>query len=266
MALYLNTLLKENSSYSVVSSAVYSIKWAHALLGHQDPTDNTFVHNLLEGAKRTARQPVCKKEPITSDMLVALCNHYRLTEDLLVVRDLTMCLLCFAGFLRFNELSNILCSDVKIFSDYFSLLIRKSKTDQYRYGNEVVISRGKTSACPLNMLQKYIALGGIDLTKEEFLFKQVCRSGSTCKLIYKNRPLSYTGAREAILKRLRLVADVEKLGLHSFRAGGASVAANHDISDRCLKRHGRWKCDSSKDGYVADSIEKRLKVTQNLGI
>jgi hypothetical protein len=48
-----------------------------------------------------------------------------------------MILLSFAGFLRFDEVSSLLCSDVKIECEYLFLFIRKSKTDQYRNGNEV---------------------------------------------------------------------------------------------------------------------------------
>jgi hypothetical protein len=40
--------------------------------------------------------------------------------------------------------------------------------------------------------------------------------------------------------------------------------ANSDINDRVWKRHGRWKSDSSKDGYVVDSVDKRLQVSTSL--
>ena len=68
----------------------------------------------------------------------------------------------------------------------------------------------------------------------------------------KNKKLSYTAARESIVSRL-------KLGLHSMRSGGATAAANSDINDRVWKRHGRWKSDSSKDGYVVNSVDKGCK-------
>ena len=54
------------------------------------------------------------------------------------------------------------------------------------------------------------------------------------------------------------------ISLHSFRAGGATGAANAQISDRCWKRHGRWRSESAKDGYVEDSIDARLLVTKSL--
>jgi site-specific recombinase XerC len=47
-------------------------------------------------------------------MLLELCNMHLGNNDLLVVRDLTMILLSFAGLLRFDEVSSLLCSDVKI--------------------------------------------------------------------------------------------------------------------------------------------------------
>jgi hypothetical protein len=55
-------------------------------------------------------------------------------------------------------------------------------------------------------------------------------------------------------------------GLHSLRAGGASTAASADIADQMFKKHGRWKSDKAKDGYVKENLESRMSVTKNLGI
>ena len=99
-----------------------------------------------------------------------------------------------------------------------------------------------------------------------FLFRPIYRSKHKCALINVNKPISFTTARECIIKKLKLVAPNLNLGLHSLRSGGASAAANAHVDDRCWKRHGRWKSESSKDGYVADSVENRLKVSKHLGI
>ena len=40
----------------------------------------------------------------------------------------------------------------------------------------------------------------------------------------------------------------------------------HGVEDRLLKRHGRWKSESAKDGYVKDSLDCHLKVSKGLGI
>jgi len=51
-----------------------------------------------------------------------------------------------------------------------------------------------------------------------------------------------------------------------FIAGGASAAANAQISDILFKRHGRWKSDEAKDGYIKDNIQSLLSVSLSLGI
>ena len=55
-------------------------------------------------------------------------------------------------------------------------------------------------------------------------------------------------------------------GLHSLRTGGASAAANAGVSDRLFKRHGRWKTDQAKDGYIKDKLDSLLSVSRSLHI
>lgn len=266
VALYLTYLLDKGSSSSVVQSAVYGIKWAHSVQGLQDPTDNSFVLNLVESSKRQPSKPKMKKDHVSSDAIIDLCTIYKDSNDLAVVRDLAMITLCFSGFLRYNEVSSIRCKDVIFKDHYFTVNILKSKTDQYRFGNEIVISKGQTHACPYFVLEKYFLLADINAVSEDFLFRPIFRSKKRCSLIHKNKPLSYTRARECIVSRLKEVCSGMNIGLHSLRAGGATVAANSDVNERCWKRHGRWKTDSAKDGYVADSIYHRLEVTKKLGL
>ena len=55
--------------------------------------------------------------------------------------------------------------------DFLILNIIKSKTDQYRQGNEVLISKGVSVACPYNMYLRYIKLAGFEYGSDKFLFK-----------------------------------------------------------------------------------------------
>lgn len=103
---------------------------------------------------------------------------------------------------------------------------------------------------------------------DNFLFRPIFRSKQVRSLIYKNKRLSYTRARECIVSRLKSICPDLNIGLHSLRAGGATAAANinSDVNEHCWKRHGRWKSDTAKDGYVADSLDHRLQVTKKLGL
>ena len=79
--------------------------------------------------------------------------------------------------------------------------------------------------------------------------------------------LSYTTAREILLSALETLGLNKKyFGLHSLRSGGATAAAAAKVDDKFFKKHGRWKTDKAKDGYVKENILERLSVTQNIGL
>ena len=44
------------------------------------------------------------------------------------------------------------------------------------------------------------------------------------------------------------------------------AAASSGVPDQLYKRHGRWKFENTKDGYVGDPINSRLSVSKNLGL
>ena len=73
-------------------------------------------------------------------------------------------------------------------------------------------------------------------------------------------------SKECLVGKLKAVNPCLNLGLHSLRAGGATTAARAGVNDRCLKRHGRWRCDISKDGYIDDSIDSRLQISKTLNL
>lgn len=97
------------------------------------------VKSLLESSKRNIRKPVCKKDVISPEK--SLFKKHGDSKDLSVVRDLAMIIVCFCGFLRYDDVSNIKYKDVTINIDYVRIFISKSKSDQYRDGNEVLLSK-----------------------------------------------------------------------------------------------------------------------------
>lgn len=90
-------------SFHVISAAFYGIKWVHVINNLPDPTSNSWVKSLLEAGKRISSKPVKKKDIINTEMLRRLCDIYSNTDDILDIRDLTMIVLGFAGFLRFSK-------------------------------------------------------------------------------------------------------------------------------------------------------------------
>ena len=82
----------------------------------------------------------------------------------------------------------------------------------------------------------------------------------------KEGGLTYSRMRELLKEKLQELGFLStEFSLH-LRAGGASTAAGAGVPDRIFKRHGRWKTENAKDGYVEDALEKRLSVSRSLGL
>lgn len=220
----------------------------------------------MEGLRRVLSKSIQKKEPITADMLKAMVQDATDHSILSNVRLTTACLLAFAGFLQFNKLVNIRPCDLSSSDDMLKLFLPRSKTDQLRKGNEVITARTKTQTCPVSMLERYMEMGNIPKESQRFLFRHIIKTKGGEQL-KDGGVLSYSTLRDLFKAKVKQLGyPAEQFGLHSLQAGGASAAANADVPDRLFKRHGRWKSEKTKDGYVDDSVEKRLSVTKSLGL
>ena len=148
------------------------------------------------------------------------------------------------------------------------IFIERSKTDVYRDGAWVVIAQTHKSTCPVELCRRYFSLAGFQADCEDYIFRAMAFFSSEGIHKFRNSAqLSYTRAREIVLSAFQSIGlRKEDYGLHSFRAGGASAAANSQVSDRLFKRHGRWKSEKAKDGYIKDNIESLLSVSKSLGI
>ena len=233
VALYMTELRSKGCSYGAISSTVFSIKWVHSIKHLVDPTDNCYVKNLLDSAKRNFSRPVLKKESVGQELYYELCQKYCHSKDILIIKDLCIILLGFSAFLRYDEIKSLRCKDLVFYDDYFLLKIHKSTADQYRQGHEIVVAKGSTVACPYAMLLHYLELTEQTTEMDVFLFRPCFRSKATCKLISKNKPPSYTLARETVLMRFKEISPDTNSGLHSLRSGGDTLAANSGVLDRC---------------------------------
>ena len=86
-------------------------------------------------------------------MLAAIVDD---AESLADWRLAATCVISYAAFLRFDELVHIRAVDVKFNDEFMSVSIPKSKTDQLRKGDQVVVASTGSKLCPVSILQKYI--------------------------------------------------------------------------------------------------------------
>ena len=266
LVLYMQHLSESTESKAAVEEAVHALSWLHGVAGLQPLGGSPLVKATLEGLRRILAKPKVRKEPVTADMLKAMVEAAGPAPSLTEVRLLAVCLVAFAGFMRCDELVKLKCEDITFNTESMVVRIVSSKTDQYREGSSLVIARTGEPTCPVGMMEKYFRMGELGKTPKECVFRgiTVTKEGERLR---KAGGLSYTRLRELLLSKIsQLGFDPKLFGLHSLRAGGATAAANAGVPDRLFKRHGRWKSESAKDGYIKDSMEKRLKVSQQLGI
>ncbi|XP_063436370.1 uncharacterized protein LOC134717808 [Mytilus trossulus] len=269
VCLYIGSLIQQGVGVSVLESNFYSIKWYHDINFKYNPCSDKLLSNILEGGRRILSKPINKKEPITTDILKLIVSRYGSEHDLSNLRVCLLCLLGFSGFLRYSELAKIKRNNIVFYDSHVEITIDKSKTDIYRRGNTVIIARTGNETCPVKWLKIYLKLAGLESDSDYFIFRSLSflKSQGVYKLSKNNTSLSYTRAREILLKALEDIGlDKSKFGLHSLRSGGATSAANNGVSDRLLKAHGRWSSDQSKDGYIKDNLHRQLVVSLNLGI
>ena len=266
LALYLQHVSEVTQSKAAVEEAVNAANWMHELAGIPIVGAAPIVSVTLNGLRSMLAKPGAKKAPVTPEMLARLCESVGASAPLTDVRTAAMCLLAFAAFLRFDELVKLRACDVVFEKEQMIVKITSSKTDQYRDGATVPVARSGLSTCPVAMLERYCALAQASPSDERYLFRGIVRTKKEERL-RESGSISYTRVREIILKKFeQLGIDMQQLGLHSFRAGGATAAANAGMPDRLFKRHGPWKSESAKDGYIQDSAAERLRVSQSLRI
>lgn len=170
VSLYLIHVSESSKSSSKINEIVYSVSWEYILASLADPCKADLVNFVHEGSHRKEGNLVTKKEPVTPEIFSKIVHNYgNENYDLKNVRVATICLLCYSGFQRFSELANLRSSDIIFFSSHVTLFLLKSKTDIYREGRNVVIARTGSVTCPVNMLERYLKLAGIQKTSREFI-------------------------------------------------------------------------------------------------
>ena len=171
------------------------------------------------------------------------------------------------GFLRFSEVVKLRRCDIIINKTFLSIFIEKSKTDVYREGSWVYLTKLDTALCPIELISQYFKKGNIRDNCQKYIFRGIITTKSYSKLRSCDKHISYTCVRENVIEGLKNIgAQTKSFAVHSLRVGGATAAANVGVSDRLFKKHGRWKSEKVKDGYIHESIEAKLIITKNLSL
>ena len=267
IALYLSHLAKSANSFAVINTAACAITWSHNLSGLDSPSKHILIIETLRGLKRQLARPIRPKEPFEKEHIIKFVNIMK-KESLSDVRNTAIIVLAFFALLRFDEISNILIKHVTFKNSHIEIKIPKSKADQLRQGDAVVVAKLHAECCPVKILAYYMEIANLSekTEKENYLFRRCITRKGKLILTEKKLPMTYSNVRDIVkIKAVEIGLNKSQYGTHSMRSGGATAAANSLIGDRMLQRHGRWACASSRDRYVKDSLSQRLSVSKTIG-
>ena len=125
----------KTSSPTNISHTRFWSYWFHSFvpINGPNPLDGARAKNVIESAKRAKGNPIVKKEPISTDVIKKIIDNFAAERaSLKDLRIAALCTLCFAGFFRFSELSNISCKHIVFLEDHIKIFVPHSKTDVYR--------------------------------------------------------------------------------------------------------------------------------------
>ena len=289
----LESYASTSKSPSMVQSMASAVSFFHRLHGFSNPATDPRVPLLLKGVRRLHGAAPKKAAPMTPAILHALIYHLigsdltiasHYDAPLLAWRTVAQALFSFASLARFNCMAKLSLSHLYFHPDHIIVTFPSSKTDQFGTGATLRISASTSAAsitCPVKFMGAYYHRLQWESSLSHGrpycgpLFPALCSrvvlrgaDSFTVSLPSQLKPCSYQGATLALRSHLAAVGveDSESYSLHSGRRGGATVASINGCDFLTLKRHGRWKSDTSPQGYVDEAACLTSSFVTHLGL
>ena len=238
LGLFMTNLHHQNYATSTIRTFVSAISYYHKILGHQDPGNSFLISKTFQGLKQLKPSQDIR-QPITLPLLHQIVDslEYIPLDPYNKLLYKTMFLVSFYGLCRVSEVTStpsnhtLLAEDVLVISVPAKIIIT-FRTFKHSITKQSVTIRPHhpTQYCPVMTIKNYLAQR--PSSKELFVFK----SGKTVPRM----------AFVKILKQCILLSnkDPELYKTHSFRIGGATLAAQVGLTHLQIQRLGRWRSNA----------------------
>ena len=89
VSLYLSSLLDLGSSKHSILPTVYAIKFQHDFKKFQFDSKHPFIKGIMNASKRQLCPVRNRKDPISRQILISLCDKFKDCNDVIHVRDIS---------------------------------------------------------------------------------------------------------------------------------------------------------------------------------
>lgn len=245
VATFLSSQAKAGLKASTLARRAAAIRYAHAIAGHEPPTNAEVVKATMRGIRRSLGTAKTQKAPATSDRVLDMVGH--VPEGLKGLRDRALLLLGFAGAFRRSELVALTVADLEEVAEGLRVHVRKSKTDQEGSGQVIPIVRG-SKACPVEAVASWLEAAGIE---EGPVFRSVTKGGKVSEKALTPHSVGLIVKHYA----QRAGYNGSDFGGHSLRAGFATSAVVNGASLFRVMDVTRHKSTDTLRGYVRRAEE-----------
>lgn len=266
MSLFIASLYNDKIKGTSMSVYLAAIRHLHVINDFPEPTRSCQANYTLKGAE-VESSPPRQVKPITFSILESLCKSVKSPDSLMIKAAFATlffgCLraseICIPDHSTFKPKDHVTISDVKFdyAKKYFSLFIKKSKTDYYSNGITVYIGCSEGETCAFCMLSAYMASFPPGLGPNHPLFTH-----------HQGIPLNKSyliSTTKLLLGRLGL--NPKQYSGHSFRTGVSSTASKCNFQAWELQMLGRWRSSTYlkylRKPKVTTSFAKRLSKFDN---
>ena len=249
LALYLRALADGGASVATIERALAAISSSHVQSGHPSPWGNSVVADMRAALRRELGTRPTKKKAADDDVLRRLLAV--VSDDLLGLRDRAMLTVGWAGAFRRSELVALDVEDITDAPKGLIILIRSSKTDQERRGEEIPLFFSNQEAhCPVRTLRTWLRTASIV-------------DGAVFRGLGRRSVLGSRLTPATVAERVQHWAKLAKLDPrdfagHSLRSGFVTTAARRGKDLDSIMRTTRHKSERVARGYIEhETIHER---------
>ena len=266
IAQYLEIL--KDSNISTVNDALTSIKWLHYFIpginAINNPLNDDFLARIVDSSKRSNNKQKNRKKPLTLDVIGKILGNLPPNPTLEDLRNTLIPVLAFALLLRHDELSHLNCIHFTVMSEGLKVHIPSSKTDTYRDGKYVFLSKKNSSV--YNLIFRYMSKANLEFSCNHFFFCPIIHNRTDLSCSIRNQKLPYdiynSIVKEAVAK---IGLNPSEYGTHSARSGGATSLYPY-VSQFEMMLSGRWADPRSLGSYVEISTDTQFDINSRLNI
>jgi len=193
--LYIGYLADAGRKISTIQQSLAALKAAHSRYCADDipsPTESALVRRAMRQLRRKLGTAQVGKAPVSYDDLWNMLDGIPNT-GLANLRDRAILAVGWYCALRRSEVVDLKCGDIKKSKKGYTILIRKSKTDQHGEGQTVALPFGN-GRCPVSVLEAWRKAAGI---RRGFIFRRMHKGGTVTQFPVGGQPRRADGQNGA---------------------------------------------------------------------